>query len=103
MVERFATFHHYSNRLPVEERIYQVCGAEMVEIGKEVHRSLQMEPARFLVQEDVYYTYACKNCEQKTGEANILKTPKEPVICPGSFASPESVAHIIPQGPFSCC
>ncbi len=56
-----------------------------------------------MVQEDVYYTYACKNCEQKTGEANILKTPKEPVICPGSFASPESVAHIIPQGPFSCC
>ena len=86
------------HRLSEEERICQVCGAEMVEIGKEVHRSLKMKPAQFWIQEDVYYTYACKDCEQKTGEANILKTPKEPVICPSSFASPEAVAHIIPPG-----
>jgi transposase len=56
-----------------------------------------MKPAQFWVQEDVYYTYACKNCEQQTDEANIVKTPKEPVICPGSFASPEAVAHIATQ------
>ena len=36
----------------------------MVEIGKEVRRSLMMKPAEFWVREDVYYTYACKNCEQ---------------------------------------
>ena len=69
----------------------------MEEIGKEVHRSLQMEPARFWVREDVYYTYACKKCEEETGEANILKTPKQPVLCPGSFASAEAVAHIMTQ------
>ena len=32
-----------------------------------------MKPAEFWVREDVYYTYACKNCEQETGEANIVK------------------------------
>ena len=32
------------HRLPEEERICGVCGSEMVEIGKEVCRSLQMEP-----------------------------------------------------------
>jgi transposase len=85
------------HRLSAEERICSICGSEMVEIGKEVRRSLKMKPAQFWVQEDVYYTYACKNCEQETGEANILKTPKEPVICPGSFASPEAVAHIATQ------
>ena len=62
------------HRLPENERICSACGSEMVEIGKEVRRSLMMKPAEFWVREDVYYTYACKNCEQETGEANIAKT-----------------------------
>ena len=85
------------HRLSDEERLCTSCGAMMEEIGKEVHRSLQMEPAKFWIREDVYYTYACKQCEETTGEANILKTPKEPVLYPGSFASAEAVAHIMTQ------
>jgi len=85
------------HRLSNEERICVFCGTVMEEIGKEVHRSLQMEPARFWIREDVYYTYACKKCEEETGEANILKTPKQPVLCSGSFASAEAVAHIMSQ------
>ena len=61
-----------------------------------------MEPPKFWIREDVDYTYACKNCEQETGEANILKTPKEPALLPGSFASAEAVAHITLQRGFSC-
>lgn len=56
-----------------------------------------MEPARFWVREDVYYTYACRSCEEETDEANIRKTPKQPTLCPGSFASAEAVAHIMVQ------
>ena len=74
----------------------------MEEIGKEIHRSLQMEPAKFWIREDIYYTYACKNCEQETDEANILKTPKEPVLSPGSFMSASAVAHLTLQRGFSC-
>mgnify|MGYP000274984641 FL=1 len=85
------------HRLPENERICSVCGSEMVEIGKEVRRSLMMKPAEFWVREDVYYTYACKNCEQETGEANIVKAAKEPALLPGSFASAEAVAHIMTQ------
>ena len=85
------------HRLSNEEQICVSCGTVMEEIGKEVRRSLQMEPAHFWIREDVYYTYACKNCEEETGEANILKTPKEPALCPGSFASAEAVAHIMTQ------
>ena len=59
--------------LPEDERICSVCGGQMVEIGKEVRRTLRMKPAEFWVREDVYYTYACKNCEQETGEANIVR------------------------------
>ena len=57
-----------------------------------------MKPAQFWIHEGVYYTYACKNCELETGEANILKTPKEAALLPGSFASAEVVApHIAIQ------
>ena len=34
-------------RLSDEERLCDSCGTMMEEIGKEIHRSLQMEPARF--------------------------------------------------------
>ena len=85
------------HRLSNEERICASCGTVMEEIGKEVHRSLQMEPAKFWIREDVYYTYACKSCEQETGEANIVKAAKEPALLPGSFASAEAVAHIMVQ------
>ena len=85
------------HRLPEEKRICDTCGSVMTEIGKEVRRSLKMEPARFWIQEDVYYTYACKQCEVETGEGNLRKTPRQPTLCPGSFASPEAVAHIMTQ------
>ena len=49
----------------------------MVDIGKEVHRTPHMKPAEFWIREDVYYTYVCKNCEQETGETNIVKAVKD--------------------------
>lgn len=78
------------HRLPEKDRICHVCGTEMVEIGKEVHRSLQMKPAQFWVREDVYYTYACKDCERETGKAVVVSTPRKPSVLPGSYASPPS-------------
>ena len=85
------------HRLSEKELTCSACGSKMVEIGKEVRRSLMMKPAEFWVREDIYYTYACKNCEQETGEANIVKTAKEPALLPGSFASAEAVAYLAAQ------
>ena len=85
------------HRLPENERICSACGSELVEISKDVRRTLQMKPAEFWVREDVYYTYACKNCEQETGEADIVKAPKEPALLSGSFASAEVVAYLATQ------
>ena len=85
------------HRLPENELTCSACGSKLVEIGKEVRRSLMMKPAKFWVREDAYYTYACKNCEQETGEANIVKAAKEPALLPGSFASAEAVAYLAAQ------
>ena len=81
----------------LEDHSCPECGSEMVEIGREVRRSLKMEPARFWIREDVYYTYACKVCERETGNSVIVNTPREPAVLPGSFASPEAIAHLMVQ------
>ena len=85
------------HRLSEEERNCPVCRTEMVEIGKEEHCSLVIEPPKYSVRRDVYYTYACKQCEKDTNESVIVKTPKEQTVLPGSFASPEAIAHIMTQ------
>lgn len=85
--------HH----LPEEECICAVCGTEMVKIGKEVRRTLQMEPARFWGREDRYYTYACKNCEQEIGETVVECAFRAPSVLPGSFAFPSAIAYIATQ------
>ena len=85
------------HRLSENELTCSARGNKLVEIGKEVRRTLQMKPAEFWIREDVSYTYACKNCEQETGEANIVKAVKEPSLLPGSFASAEAVAYLATQ------
>ncbi len=85
------------HRLPESEQICKNCGSQMVEIGVEIHRSLQMKPAEFWVREDHCHTYVCKNCEQETGESVVVPTPKVPSVLPGSFASPSAIAHLAVQ------
>lgn len=85
------------HRLSEEERKCPVCGTEMVEIGREVHRTLVIKQPAFSVREDVYYTYAYKACEKESDEAVIVNTPREPGVFPGSFASPEAIAYIMTQ------
>ena len=93
------------HRLSEEERKCPQCGETMQEIGKEVRETLVLVPAKAVLRQDVYYTYACKNCE-KNEETDaekedvstpIVKTPREPAVIPGSFASPEAIAHIMTQ------
>lgn len=85
------------HRLPEDQQICKICGGRMVVIGKEIRRSLQMKPAEFWVREDHYFTYACKNCEQETGESVVVPTSMEPSVLPGSFASPSAIAHLAVQ------
>ena len=85
------------HRLEGEDLVCPQCGDIMTEIGKEVVRTLEIIPARVLVREDIYYTYACKSCDQKDTETPVVKAPKEKKIIPGSFATPEAIAHIMTQ------
>jgi len=93
------------HRLSEEDRVCPQCGETMQEIGKEVRETLVLKPAEAVLRQDVYYTYACKNCEkneetdaeQEDVSTPVVKTPKEPAVIPGSFASPEAIAYIMVQ------
>lgn len=83
--------------LPEDRRICPNCGTAMDKIGQEVHRTLVIVPAQAKVREDVYPVYACRNCEKSGIETPVVKTPKDKAVIPGSFASPEAIAHIMTQ------
>jgi len=83
--------------LSEEERSCPRCGEVMEEIGTQVRETLKFIPAKVILQRDVYYTYACRNCGKGDISTPVVKTPKEPALLPGSFASPEAVAYIATQ------
>jgi len=88
------------HRLEGEALVCPQCGEAMTEIGKEVVRTLEIIPAQVVVHEDIYYTYACKKCSEDADEGcetPVVKAPREKNIIPGSFATPEAIAHIMTQ------
>ena len=66
------------HRLEGEDLVCPQCGDPMTEIGKEVVRILEIIPAQTVVREDIYYTYACKSCNESADEGC------EPPCCKGT-------------------
>ena len=85
------------HRMSAAELECPSCGDKMVEIGKEVRRSLVMIPAQIKIREDWYYTYACKRCKEENIETPVVKTEKSAPVISGSYASAEAIAHIMVQ------
>lgn len=56
------------HRLSEEELICSACGSKMEEIGKEVRRSLQMEPARFWIRDLLYLRLQEVRAGQRRGQ-----------------------------------
>lgn len=79
------------------DQVCPECGSQMSMIGKEVRRSLMMIPAQVKIREDVYYTYSCQRCKKESTETPVVKAQKVPAVIPGSYASPEAIAHIMVQ------
>ncbi len=79
------------------ERICAVCGHILALVGKETRETLVIVPARVYIRRDIYYNYACRNCQETGIKTPFLKTPKDKPVIAGSFASPEAVAHLMTQ------
>ena len=88
------------HRLEGEELVCPACGDTMTEVGSEVFSKLKIIPAQIVVEQHVYYSYACKSCAETADEGcetPFAKAPYEKSVIPGSFATPEAIAHIMTQ------
>lgn len=92
-VETYVVEHDLSE----EEKKCPECGEEMEVIGRKVTKHLEMIPAKVVIREDVYYTYACKKCHENEADTPVVETPQPNPVIKGSFASAEAVAHLMTQ------
>ena len=105
------TFEEAMADLPVEKVIHELeektcdkCGEEMVEIGEEKRDELVYTPAKFHIRRHIIKVYKCKKCgsdPEKDAElddiepCHIVKAYCQKPMIPGSYCSPELLAHII--------
>lgn len=81
-----------------EDKKCDVCGAELVCIGKEKLRSeLNIVPAQIFVIDYCRNVYKCAECEKETGETEILKPDAPAAVMKKSMASPAAVAYTMQE------
>lgn len=85
------------HRLEGQDLVCLQCGGELTEIGKEVVNKLKIIPARVVVEQHIYYSYAYQRCNKENIATPVVRAPRENSFLPGSFATPEAVAHIMTQ------
>ena len=85
------------HRLSEEERFCPECGELMEEIGKEVVETVKVIPAQYILRRDIYYTYACRNCEDNCISTPVVKTPHQKSVISGGVAAPETVAYLMTE------
>ena len=81
-----------------EDKKCDICGAELVCIGKEKLRSeLNIVPAHIFVIDYYRNVYKCAECEKETGETEILKPDAPVAVMKKSMASPATVAYTMQE------
>lgn len=83
------------HRLEGQALVCPQCDGELTEIGKDVVNKLKIIPARVVVEQHIYYSYACQRCNEENITTPVVRAPRENSFLPGSFAAPETVAHIM--------
>ena len=97
LIEDIDETYTVEHELSEEERKCPECGEEMEVIGKKVTKHLEIIPAKAVIREDVYFTYACKKCHENEADTPVVETTQPNPVIKGSFASAEAIAHLMTQ------
>ncbi|SEK64266.1 Transposase [Ruminococcus albus] len=101
------TYDDWMSSLPVKEEhheikdpVCEICGAKMVEIGDEkAYDELVYSPAKFYIRRHIVHKYKYPECGEKPEErdepCHIIRAPYPHAMIPGSYCSPELLAHIV--------
>ena len=90
-LERVIVEHKLKN----DETICSTCNGELTIIGSKSKEILKYIPAKLYIEEHITYSYACKNCENNTGDTKISSTKSPKSIIHKSMASNELLSHVI--------
>ena len=85
------------HELPSDGQLCPECGGGLHVMGREIRRELKIIPARAKIVEHRQHIYSCRSCEKKNDHTPIVKAEMPEPVIKGSFASAESVAHIMTQ------
>lgn len=100
------THDDWMSELPVEKIIHEEdnpkcdkCGSDMKEIGEDKYDELIYTPAKFHIRRHIVKVYKCIKCgttpEVSTEPCNIRRAEHSELMIPGSYCSPELLAHIV--------
>ena len=100
------THDEWMSELPVEEVLHKEddpkcdkCGSDMTEIGEDKYDELIYTPAKFHIRRHIVKVYKCIKCgtapEISTEPCNIRRAEHPELMIPGSYCSPDLLAHII--------
>lgn len=85
------------HKLDDSENKCDICNETMEIIGTKTKDILVYKPVEIYIERHITYTYACKKCEQESGEANIITTEVPKNLITKSIASNALLAYIITQ------
>lgn len=83
--------------LPEDRQTCPECGEQLHIMGKEIHETLKLIPAKAIVVRDIVYVYSCRGCDKEATSVPVIKAPMPKPVIKGSFASPEAVAQLMTQ------
>jgi transposase len=83
--------------LPPEDCICPNCKSQLHTMGRETREEFKVIPAKAIIVRHVRHVYACRNCEGTADHVPIVKADTPEPVIKGSFASPETIAHIATQ------
>jgi len=84
--------------LPESERDCPECGSDMHIMGRRTaRRELRLIPAKASIVDHVQLVYACRKCDKDEAGVPVMKAELCDPVIKGSFAAPETVAHIMTQ------
>ena len=83
--------------LPEAECICPDCGGELHTMGRDFREELKIIPAKAVIVRHVRHIYSCRKCENTSEHVPVIKADMPVPVIKGSFASPETIAHIASQ------
>ena len=66
-------------------------------MGRDFREELKIIPAKAVIVRHVRHIYSCRRCENTSEHVPVIKADMPVPVIKGSFASPETIAHIASQ------